>query len=183
MPAPCVTWFEFDLHHRVAPSHDRAIADDPLSNSEGVGVSLSPAECCLHGRQGMEHLWSRAVATGGNRWQMGLPRKRLEQAKTVAMGCDQLPGPQNGKEGGRRFESVRGLSVSSCSGPVSVVLIGDDWQLRRPSDVLGLDVGGFDVRVAVEEPDRVLASVACEVAVMAVDHGQAGSHVAREVEG
>jgi hypothetical protein len=32
MPAPCVTWFEFDLHHRVAPSHDRAIADDPLSN-------------------------------------------------------------------------------------------------------------------------------------------------------
>jgi hypothetical protein len=94
MPAPCVTWFEFDLHHRVAPSHDRAIADDPLSNSEGVGVSLSPAECCLHGRQGMEHLWSRAVATGGNRWQMGLPRKRLEQAKTVAMGCDQLPGPQ-----------------------------------------------------------------------------------------
>jgi hypothetical protein len=99
MPAPCVTWFEFDLHHRVAPSHDRAIADDPLSNSEGVGVSLSPAECCLHGRQGMEHLWSRAVATGGNRWQMGLPRKRLEQAKTVAMGCDQLPGPQNGKEG------------------------------------------------------------------------------------
>ena len=98
MPAPCVT-FEFDLHHRVAPSHDRAIADDPLSNSEGVGVSLSPAECCLHGRQGMEHLWSRAVATGGNRWQMGLPRKRLEQAKTVAMGCDQLPGPQNGKEG------------------------------------------------------------------------------------
>jgi hypothetical protein len=93
MPAPCVTWFEFDLHHRVAPSHDRAIADDPLSNSEGVGVSLSPAACCLHGRQGMEHLWSRAVATGGNRSQMGLPRKRLEQAKTVAMGCDQLPGP------------------------------------------------------------------------------------------
>src|SRR5262245_27972850 len=39
----------------------------------------------------MEHLWSRAVATGGNRWQMGLPRKRLDQAKTVAMGCDQLP--------------------------------------------------------------------------------------------
>jgi transposase len=31
----------------------------------------------------MEHLWGRAVATGGNRWQMGLPRKRLEQAETA----------------------------------------------------------------------------------------------------
>jgi hypothetical protein len=47
-------------------------------------------------------------------------------------------------------------------------LIGDDGWLRRPSDVQGLDVGGFDVRVAVEEPDCVLASVAGEVAVMAV---------------
>src|SRR5688572_9297932 len=121
MPAPCVTWFEFDLHHRVAPSHDRAIADDPLSNSEGVGVSLSPAACCLHGRQGMEHLWSRAVATGGNRWQMGLPRKRLEQAKTVAMGCDQLPGPQNGKEcheGGPPAESCSARPRETKGGPL-----------------------------------------------------------------
>jgi hypothetical protein len=35
----------------------------------------------------------------------------------------------------------------------------------------------------VEKPDRVLASVAGEVAVVAVDHGQAGTHVAGEVEG
>ena len=41
--------------------------------------------------------------------------------------------------------------------------MGDDGQLRRPSDVQGLDVGGFAVRVAVEEPDCVLASVAGEV--------------------
>jgi hypothetical protein len=26
---------------------------------------------------GMERLWSRAVATGGNRWQMRRPEKRL----------------------------------------------------------------------------------------------------------
>jgi hypothetical protein len=38
----------------------------------------------------MEHLWSRAGATGGKRWQMGWPRERLEQAQTVATGCDQL---------------------------------------------------------------------------------------------
>jgi hypothetical protein len=30
---------------------------------------------------------------------MGLPRKRLEQAKTVATGCDQLPIGAHGKEG------------------------------------------------------------------------------------
>ena len=35
----------------------------------------------------------------------------------------------------------------------------------------------------VEQADRVLASVAGEVAVVAVDHGQAGAHVAGELEG
>jgi hypothetical protein len=40
----------------------------------------------------MEHLWSQAVATDGNPWQMAREEKRLKQAKTVAIGCD-------GKEG------------------------------------------------------------------------------------
>src|SRR5215204_266062 len=35
----------------------------------------------------------------------------------------------------------------------------------------------------VEQADRMFASVAGEVAVVAVDHGQAGAHVAGEVEG
>jgi hypothetical protein len=35
----------------------------------------------------------------------------------------------------------------------------------------------------VEQADRMLAAVAREVAVMAVDHGQAGAHVAGEFEG
>jgi hypothetical protein len=35
----------------------------------------------------------------------------------------------------------------------------------------------------VEQTDQMLASVAREVTVMPVDHGQAGTHVAREVEG
>jgi hypothetical protein len=47
----------------------------------------------------MEHLWSPAVATGGNRWQMERPRKRLKKAKTVAVGCDQLPEAFHGKQG------------------------------------------------------------------------------------
>ncbi len=45
----------------------------------------------------MERLWSLAVATSGNRWQMQEARKPPKQAKTVAAGCDQLP--IDGKEG------------------------------------------------------------------------------------
>jgi len=40
----------------------------------------------------MEPLWRPVVAIGGNLWQMERPRKRLKQAKTVAVRCD-------GKEG------------------------------------------------------------------------------------
>jgi hypothetical protein len=56
------------------------------------------AQCVLpYGRKRMEHLWSRAVAIGGNRWQMGRPREPLEQAKAIAVGCDQLPIWAHGK--------------------------------------------------------------------------------------
>jgi len=47
----------------------------------------------------MEPLWSPAVATGSNRWQMGGRPERLKQAKTVAVGCDRLPEPFHGKQG------------------------------------------------------------------------------------
>ena len=47
----------------------------------------------------MEPLWSPAVATGGNRWQMRRPRKRLKEPKTLAVGCDRLPESFHGKEG------------------------------------------------------------------------------------
>jgi hypothetical protein len=47
----------------------------------------------------MERLWSPAVATGGNRSQMAWARKPQNHAKTVAVSCQRLPRPQNGKEG------------------------------------------------------------------------------------
>ncbi len=47
----------------------------------------------------MERLWSLAGATSGNRWQMRKPWKRLKQAETVAVDCDQLPQNLDGKEG------------------------------------------------------------------------------------
>lgn len=37
------------------------------------------------------------VATGGNRWQITQPRKRRNQAKTVAVGCNPLPPRRHGK--------------------------------------------------------------------------------------
>src|SRR5215218_1203084 len=39
------------------------------------------------GFAGMERLWSRAVATDGNRWQSGRSERPLKQAKTVAVDC------------------------------------------------------------------------------------------------
>src|SRR5438105_8065436 len=47
----------------------------------------------------MEPLWSPVGATGGNRWQIGSAPKPPRQAKTVAVGCDQLRFRAHGKEG------------------------------------------------------------------------------------
>jgi hypothetical protein len=44
----------------------------------------------------MEHLRSRAVATGG---KCTPTRNRLNEAKTVGTGCDRLPIGAHGKEG------------------------------------------------------------------------------------
>ena len=45
----------------------------------------------------MEPLWSLVVATDGNQWQMQRRRNRRKQAKTVAVGCDQLRFGAHGK--------------------------------------------------------------------------------------
>ena len=52
--------------------------------------------------------------------------------------------------------------------------------LARPPGVHGVDV--VDV-LGVEQGDRVLAAIFGEVAVVAVDHCQAGAHVAGKVDG
>src|SRR5713226_6826395 len=63
----------------------------------------------------MERLWSLAGATSGNPWQIGRPRKRRNQAKTVATGCDQLPWDLDGKEGvdgSSPSEGLKSLQIS-----------------------------------------------------------------------
>jgi hypothetical protein len=81
---------------------------------------------------------------------------------------------------GQRFESVRGLRVSSCSAGSSVVPAGGDRRLRRPRSVHQRPPWPLSHAQLVEQADRMVASVAGEVTVMTVDHGQAGAHVAGE---
>lgn len=45
----------------------------------------------------MEPLWSPVVATDGNQWRIRSARKPQKQAKSVAVGCHQLPLAAHGK--------------------------------------------------------------------------------------
>jgi len=47
----------------------------------------------------MEPLWSPVGATGGHQLRIGSALKPQKQAKTLAVGCDQLPRRAHGKEG------------------------------------------------------------------------------------
>lgn len=97
-------WSELDPRCRGAQSRDGSDPNDPLATAKGVSARtrcpVPPESLYPSGipAKRMERLWSLAGATGGNRWQMGTPRKRLQQAETVATGCDQLPIGAHGKE-------------------------------------------------------------------------------------
>ena len=65
--------------------------------------------------------------------------------------------------------------------PFSVCCGGDGSLVKCPRDVHLVDTGRLGARVAIEEIDRVVASIAREMAVVAIDHGQAGTHVTGEI--
>ena len=82
-------------------------------------MRLHSVVCCLHGRQGMEHLWSRAVATTGNQWQMrqgrdllGTPANRLVTCCLSSI-VEHLPNQE-----GVETSSCR----TGCSGPLETAL-------------------------------------------------------------
>ena len=60
------------------------------------------------------------LATGRNRWQMALPRNPPKQAKTVAVGCDQLPESLHGKEGVDGSSPSEGLEIASVDDGVEL---------------------------------------------------------------
>jgi hypothetical protein len=47
----------------------------------------------------VEHLWSRADATDGNRWQTQITRTPLHYLLSSAIACPYLPSMLHGKEG------------------------------------------------------------------------------------
>jgi hypothetical protein len=58
--------------------------------------------------------------SGRNQWQSaanGWGRKRLKQAQTVAVVCDQLPRPQNGKEGVSGSSPEEGFQEGAGNSP------------------------------------------------------------------
>ena len=86
----------------------------------------------------------------------------------------------------RRGSTVRvrqRASVFLLLEPFSVGWGGDGLLLKCPRDVHLVDVGLGRSAVVVQEVDRVVASVAGEMPVVAVDHCQAGAHIAGEIEG
>src|SRR5436309_103455 len=91
--------------------------------------------------ESMERLWSLAVATSGNRWQIGRPRIRRNQAKPVATGCDQLPWDLDGKS------EVDGLFPPAAECPLlerEEVDSGDASELGDRDVVAAADCPAFD---------------------------------------
>ena len=86
--------------HAQRAQRSRRAATVPDETAPAPTASSCSEPCGSEtGRFRMELLWSLAVATGGNQWQMATPRRPVKQAKTVAVGCVQLPESFHGKEG------------------------------------------------------------------------------------
>jgi hypothetical protein len=85
------------------------------------------------GSHHISSLWSPVVATGGRRSQIQRREERQKQAKTVAVGCDQLPFGA-GKEGVDGSSPSEGFSFVPAW-PVASVVTVDAVSLfrRRPS--------------------------------------------------
>ena len=67
--------------------------------------------CLLTRRQIVEHLWSRADATDGNRWQTHPPRTPLDCLHSSAIACHYL----HGKEGVRGSSPREGFAIQAGS--------------------------------------------------------------------
>ena len=65
--------------------------------------------------KGMEHLWSPAGATSGNRWQMGGPRKLLKQADPQPVATHGNGQSLDGKEGVDGSSPSEGFTFSLLS--------------------------------------------------------------------
>jgi hypothetical protein len=88
----------------------------------------------------------------------------------------------HGKEGVDGSSPSEGFEFPSCLADALVVSAGDR-ERRRPRSVHRRPPWPLSGTQLVEPADRMFASVACDVAVVAVDHCQAGAYGAGEIEG
>src|SRR6266540_1764701 len=144
------------------------------------------------GSHHISSLWS----SGCNRWQSvasATPPKRLTQAKTVAVACDQLPEPFMVRSRSRTAERLppapdensrpgyfhhRGSTVRVRQRASAFSLLRHRFRFKRDADRMFRRPPSVHQRPrrrveCIEQLDRVLASVAGEVAVVAVDHREA----------
>jgi hypothetical protein len=86
----------------IAPPGERRAGLDPLLLQKGSSTSTCgrcPEPKRVFGSIGMEQLWNRGDATGGKRSARGTPENGLNYGPTVATGCHRLPFGSHGKEG------------------------------------------------------------------------------------
>ena len=106
------------------------------------------AFCLLTRRQIVEHLWSRADATDGNRWQTHPPRTPLDCLHSSAIACHYLPRMLHDKE----------ASVHKCPSA---------QETRKVTAALDAVLGPYRSRELADRPD---GSRRVRVTTMAVPH-------------
>ena len=80
----------------------------------------------------MEHLWSPAGATGGNRWQIEHPQKPLKQADPQPVATHGNRSGAHGKEGVNGSSPLEGSTFIAANQRIT-----DDW--------LDLQMGGMRI--------------------------------------
>ena len=102
----------------------RAIAFEQMTPLYGEGVQSKPRGRTAPERRSppwiqaaeLEHLWSPAGATGGNRWQIGHPRKQLKQADRQPMATHGNRFGAHGKEGVDGSSPSEGFKLPAKAG-------------------------------------------------------------------
>ena len=99
----------------------------PTRNTEARRRSTTTSRCSQSWQRGMEPLWSRVAATGGNPRQIGPTRKARNKANPLPPAASGFVRHSMVRRG-RRFESFRGLCKSAAN---RRFLFGLDLQNRQ----------------------------------------------------
>jgi hypothetical protein len=102
--------------------------DDPVRLVDAAALAKSRRQIR---QQNVEPLWSPVVATDSKRPQMERAQKPRNQAKTVAVGCNQLLRGAHGKEAqtGTRGIDRCGAVLTDDAGPISAAFPRRTYQL------------------------------------------------------